>query len=684
MIIRPIHQLMSRQVYSVSPDTPVSEALRLLETQQISCVVVLDRDKPIGIFSEWDVVTLLARATPVQQDRIAEHMHPPLRLAGELDVREAYARMGEANQQQAVVVDKTGTLLGLITEGDLLHLLNAEHLVELKPVREVMLPAPPGLPRHASLAEAALAMARQGFGTVLVTVDHRPVGILTERDMVRLMSEGQDAGALRLDQVTSQPVQTVALETSVHDAAKHMEDNGIRRLAVIDAEGRLQGLLTRHLVVNSLRGHYVVFLRELLEEQGSILSRTRRRLQGLEQQLIHRSVMAQIHDAVYVLDPHSGRLLDANDRASVLLGYRQDELLGLHAWDISNAIRDQGHWQALADAIVEDDDAHLIVTQHRAHDGSAFPVETSFRRVAYGGHAFIVAVARDLRERQRSEAMLNESRARYQALFEGISSGVAVYKAIDEGADFIILDFNRAAEQIEGVPREAIIGRRVTEVFPGVEALGLLEVMRRVWRSGHQERLDLALYQDAQRVGWRENTVYRLDSDEVVALYQDVTAWKLAQDRLQRSESQLRNAQRIARLGSWELDHRSGELIWSEEVFRIFELEHKPFGSDYPAFLALVHPDDREAVDRAFQAHLATGAPYDIVHQDQACARAMRDRVRPAWRTAPLARHRARHQRDQGHRATPARNTADAAPGHQHHPPRRVLEGSQQHLPGQQ
>jgi len=64
-----------------------------------------------------------------------------------------------------------------------------------------------------------------------------------------------------------------------------------------------------------------------------------------------------------------------------------------------------------------------------------------------------------------------------------MTSGVVVYEAVDGGNDFVIQKFNCGGERIEGIKRGDVIGRRVTEAFPGVEEFGLLEVLRRVWKD---------------------------------------------------------------------------------------------------------------------------------------------------------------------------------------------------------
>ena len=79
----------------------------------------------------------------------------------------------------------------------------------------------------------------------------------------------------------------------------------------------------------------------------------------------------------------------------------------------------------------------------------------------------------------------------------------------------------------------------------------------------------------------------------------------------------LNEAQRIAKIGSWSLDVVSGELIWSDEVFRIFEIDAEKFGATYEAFLEGVHPDDRESVNQAYSNSLLTREPYEIIHRLQ-------------------------------------------------------------------
>lgn len=81
------------------------------------------------------------------------------------------------------------------------------------------------------------------------------------------------------------------------------------------------------------------------------------------------------------------------------------------------------------------------------------------------------------------------------------------------------------------------------------------------------------------------------------------------------SEVQLRHAQQLAQMGSWELDLNSNALVWSQEIYRIFEIDPAAFGASYEAFLNAIHPDDRAQVNAAFSESVKTHQPYSIEHR---------------------------------------------------------------------
>jgi len=176
----------------------------------------------------------------------------------------------------------------------------------------------------------------------------------------------------------------------------------------------------------------------------------------------------------------------------------------------------------------------------RRKDGSLFEAEVSMSGGRSNGLRLVVLAIHDITSRKKTEETLRESETRYRELFDNISSGVALYEVTSNGNDFIFKDFNRAGERLDGDRKEDIIGKSIYQVRPGINEYGLLEVFKRVWATGIPEHYPVKFYQDERLQGWYENFVYRLPSGEIVAVYDDITERKRAEEELRTSRLQLR------------------------------------------------------------------------------------------------------------------------------------------------
>ena len=141
-------------------------------------------------------------------------------------------------------------------------------------------------------------------------------------------------------------------------------------------------------------------------------------------------------------------------------------------------------------------------------------------------------LAKELTKRRKAEEEAKASGDRFRQLFSHMSSCAAIYQASSDGEDFVFVDFNKAAERAEALRREDVIGKSLEEVFPSIKEFGLLDVLRRVWRTGNPEHLPLTEYRDQRIHGWRDNYVCKLPSGELAAIYDDVTVQKQAEERI--------------------------------------------------------------------------------------------------------------------------------------------------------
>ncbi|WP_024545683.1 PAS domain-containing protein [Picosynechococcus sp. NKBG15041c] len=103
----------------------------------------------------------------------------------------------------------------------------------------------------------------------------------------------------------------------------------------------------------------------------------------------------------------------------------------------------------------------------------------------------------------------------------------------------------------------------------------------------------------------------------MVGSHIDFTARKQIEEQLKQNESFLQEAQRLAHIGSWELDIITGQLYWSRELMRMFGLDPGQCPPSYDAHWALIHPEDRERLKTCVEQAIATGESYTIQYRVQ-------------------------------------------------------------------
>ncbi len=181
---------------------------------------------------------------------------------------------------------------------------------------------------------------------------------------------------------------------------------------------------------------------------------------------------------------------------------------------------------------------------------------------------------------------------------------------------------NARYRELFGIGGEDGDGRKWLEFVPPAQRatlIGFYDALAREPRAVTYEHEVTTADGSLRWLSWRDVPL----RDAVGALVgfqsvgRDITALKRAERALLESSARLNEAQRMASIGSWELDLTTWRLTWSDEVFRIFEIDPAKFGARYDAFLALIHPDDRERVRHAYSESVANRTPYELLHRLQ-------------------------------------------------------------------
>ena len=281
----------------------------------------------------------------------------------------------------------------------------------------------------------------------------------------------------------------------------------------------------------------------------------RRRLAAEEEKF--RTLFELAPVGIAMNDFATGEFLRFNDAISEPAGYTREEFAALSYWDLTPAEYTADE-QAQLESMQRTGRYGPFQKEYIRKDGSRYPVLLhGFRFTTPEGREVIWSIIQDISEQQAVERALRTSKERFGGIFEQTSSGVAVYRPVDGGADFEFVDYNAAAARMDRKAQDSVIGRRLSECFPGIRDMGLLEVLQRVARTGEPEQLPLSEYEDEEITGWRENRVFRLSSGEIVAVYDDLTGIKKAQ---QESERARREAEQASRAKSEFLANMSHEI----------------------------------------------------------------------------------------------------------------------------
>ena len=171
---------------------------------------------------------------------------------------------------------------------------------------------------------------------------------------------------------------------------------------------------------------------------------------------LFRSLIDKSNDLVFIVEPESSKILYANYGACMMLGYGRPDLLNLTVSDISEHFL-AGSWKEYLGKVRNN--GYVIIDKARRKDGSVFPVEVNSSVVNVDGRDYIVAIVRDVTEREQAKIRLEESET-IKKMAECARDAILMMGPRGE-----ISFWNPAAERIFGYTREEAIGKHLHELL---------------------------------------------------------------------------------------------------------------------------------------------------------------------------------------------------------------------------
>ena len=207
----------------------------------------------------------------------------------------------------------------------------------------------------------------------------------------------------------------------------------------------------------------------------------------------------------------------------------------------------------------------------------------------------IAALEKYVSESKEIEKSLQDSEEKFKVIMQSAASCIAIYKPVDDGQNFIFVDFNPMAEKAEKISKNKVIGKKVTDVFPGIIEYGLLDVFRNVWKTGKMEHFPASIYKDDRFQGFRDNYVYKLPSGGIIAVYQDLTSRKQEKESLLESEEKFKELADMLPLVVFETDINGNLTFANKQAFENFGYTREMFTNGMNVMQTMLQEDRERA-----------------------------------------------------------------------------------------
>ncbi|MFP4103708.1 PAS domain S-box protein [Coleofasciculus sp.] len=657
---------INRYPLTATPDISVEEALARMTQTHSSCLLVLANHQPnspvVGIFTERDTVQLIASGVDWRTLSLASVMTTSVMTITKTEAQDIVTVINRLRQykiRHLPVVGERGNLIGVITPQTIRDVLQPVDLLNHKKVSDVMSTPVIHAMETTSILELAQVMNAQrvscvviveetefpvfqqnsvkaGFAETLPSIAQpnflnpplptqnllRPIGIITERDIVQFGNLGLDLANTSVTTVISTPLLLIQPTESIWSAHQLMQQHRVRRLVVSGEAGELAGLITQTQILNTINPidiyQTVDTLEHLLDQQTYQLRQLNQQLQQeiSKRELLQakfqsseakiRAVFEAMTDIVLVINTqdHQMQEIEVIPTSSSCL-YEDTTFIDQ---TIQRLLGDPTQ----TDSVWVETIQQAIATQQTLTldyclwlQGRKVWFSASISPIA---EQSVVWVARDISDRQRMEAELRESEDCFRKAFNYAASGMALV-ALDGHFRKVnrylceMVGYSEAellAQNCPGIthPNDLEAERDSTRQLLNGEIRYYHLEKRYIHKQGHSIwiLLSVSLVRDSQG-----NPLYAL------AQMQDITERKQIEEALQGNQRLLRAITQANPSILYIYDRINKQILYFNRKIQNL-LGYTPedvIQMEDDALVTLMHPDDLPGILQHFQ-HLET------------------------------------------------------------------------------
>lgn len=516
------------------PDTPLKVALAAMTQASASCVLIAFDRQPIGILTERDVVKITASEIPIAGLTIAEVMtQNPIAISIDLaeNIFKVLGILRSAKIRHLPLTDAGGNLLGVITSESIRQILKPSDLLQMRRAREIMTAEVIVSSTKTPVLEIAKQMATQRKSCTVICSEcdnknQKPVGIITERDIVKFQAAELDFASTTAAAVMSFPLIPLQVKATLWQAHQFMQQHRIRRLVVVDEAGYLAGIITQSTLLQVLDPVEMHANVELLQETVA------EKIQELKE------VNKQLQKEAFRRSEVEEQLRLLNENLEEQIKQRTLELINANS-QLKQEIQDR----ATAEAEVRRLNTELEQrVQERTVQLAASNEE----------------LQQEISERKLLEEKLHFSESKVRGVFEAMTDIVLV---LNTQGNIEVLPTNSAAFY---EPDCDTVSLTIERFFDDDHPDDWWSIVKQVLETEQTLNLDYKLTFNGREI-WFSACISLFSKDAVIWVARNISDRKLAESALSQKNAELAHTLQ-------ELKHTQKELIQSEKMAALGQL----------------------------------------------------------------------------------------------------------------
>jgi len=315
-------------------------------------------------------------------------------------------------------------------------------------------------------------------------------------------------------------------------------------------------------------------------------------------------------DGIITVDNDS-KIVMANKSAAKMFGYTNDELINMPMRELVPEEHDNGH-----DTYVgrfkqgEDSSSYMglnTVIYGKDSAGYLFPIETTLSKMKIGDTVYFNAFIRNVKDRVEMQNKLRKSEEKFKGVFDSMIN--LFTRVANDGTIALI---SPSVQNVLGYTPEEVMGTQVIQYCDRLEDREFLnEILQKegvyndfqvsiIAKDGSKRILSI----DAKHYKDKEGNILGIES-----VARDVTEQMQLKLKIRENNVLMQKAQSLAHLGTWEWSVADNTVMWSDELYRIYGLDKNKFECSFDAYIANIHPDDREKVAGIIRGALTSNKP---------------------------------------------------------------------------